>query len=258
MCAVAGGGHVGAGSYVGAVRSTCRYTVPIAAHQGHWSGIALRRRECPCECTHSFYICFGCTQYLWKSSRGCASSLSTPRSPTSLALHTTLRSTPSPTPFLAEQLDVFAQVLRRARVRASPMCNIWYRACVRKRVYARGCTARRLAGRAPQEHVAPNVTSDSFRSIELFMQLPFAGTDVARITQGRSRVLRDSLLSLLQIIFKISFSACTLYHFRAGRLTFGEYLLSCIKVAWWCFSTVECGTRVSLVECNIFLDHPEN
>ena len=73
---------------------------------------------------------------------------------------------------------------------------------MRKRVYARGCTARRLAGRAPQEHVAPNVTSDSFRSIELFMQLPFAGTDVARITQGRSRVLRDSLLSLLQIIFK--------------------------------------------------------
>ena len=56
MCAVAGGGPVGAGSYVGAARSTSRYSVPIAAHQGHWSGIALRRREYPCECTHFLYM----------------------------------------------------------------------------------------------------------------------------------------------------------------------------------------------------------
>ena len=61
--------------------------------------------------------------------------------------------------------DVFAQVLHRARVRASPMCDMWYRAYVRKRVYMRGCTARRLAGRALQELVAPNVTSGSFRCI---------------------------------------------------------------------------------------------
>ena len=83
------------------------------------------------------------------------------------------------------------------------MCDMWYRACVRNRVYVRGCTARRSAGRAPQEHVAPNVTSSSFRCIELFMQLPSADKDVARFTQRRSSVLQDSLLSFLVIIFKL-------------------------------------------------------
>ena len=73
--------------------------------------------------------------------------------------------------------DVFAQVLHRARVRASPMCDMWYRAYVRKRVYVRGCTARRLAGRAPQE-LPLRI------GVELFMQLPFAGTNVALFTQG--------------------------------------------------------------------------
>ena len=62
LCAGAGGDRVdpGAGRYVGAARSTRRCQVPSAAHHGHWSVFAPRRRECQCECAQPLHLLWKC------------------------------------------------------------------------------------------------------------------------------------------------------------------------------------------------------
>ena len=114
------------------------------------------------------YLCLAVHNILWTSSRGCASCSCLPhRDPQPLLRCTPLRDPRPRLPFPAEQLDgrLRSSSSSRACIRASPMCDMWYRAYVRKRVYVRGCTARRLAGRALQELVAPNVTSGILRCI---------------------------------------------------------------------------------------------